>query len=272
MKFKKNVRAFASFMVSLFVFGLGGVQGQEPKDIRQIDAKNFDNPTDIDNPWYPMKPGMRFVWEGTSVDDEGEEESHRVIFTVTDLTKKIGGIETVVCWDQDIVDGEELVESEIVFFAQDNDGAIWSLGEYPEEYEDDEFVEAPCWIHGFRRAKAGILIPANPSVGTPRFSQGWAPAVDFTDFGIVEKVGQQKMTVPFGTYNNILVIDEWNLDEIDRALDGKERSPFGQRDRATFARYEQCCSHSGAGTDVPRLTRRIDADTSPDGLLPRVGT
>lgn len=203
-----------SLLLLMLSLGMTAI-AEEPSDVLDLDPKNFDNPTNIDNEWYPMKPGMRFVWEGTSVDDEGETETHRVVFTVTDLTKEIAGIETVVCWDQDIVDGEELVESEIVFFAQDNDGAIWSLGEYPEEYEDDEFVIAPSWIHGILKAKAGILIPAKPAVGTPRFSQGWAPSVGFTDFGIVEKVGKQEMTVPFGSFDDLLVIDEWNLEEPD---------------------------------------------------------
>jgi uncharacterized membrane protein YkoI len=200
----------------LLMLSLGlTVAAEEPSDVLDLDPKKFDNPTSIDNEWYPMKPGMRFVWEGTSVDDEGDSETHRVIFTVTDLTKEIAGVETIVCWDQDIVDGEELVESEIVFFAQDNDGAIWSLGEYPEEYEDDQFVDAPCWIHGILDAKGGMLIPAKPAVGSPRFFQGWAPDVGFSDLGIVEKIGKQKMIVPFGTFDDVLVIDEWNLEEPD---------------------------------------------------------
>jgi len=186
----------------------------QQKKYEEFDAGNFDRPTAIDNAWFPLKPGTRFVWEGTTVDDEGDEEDHKVVFTVTDLTKVIGGVRTVVCLDQDIVDGKELVESEIVFFAQDNDGAIWSFGEYPEEYEDGEFVEAPCWIHGVKDGKAGILIPANPKTKTPSFSQGWAPSLNFSDRGKVDQI-DSKMTVPFGKYEDVLVIDEWNLEELD---------------------------------------------------------
>jgi uncharacterized membrane protein YkoI len=134
---------------------------------------------------------------------------------VTDLTKEIAGVKTVVCWDQDLVDGE-MVETEIIFLAQDNDGALWSLGEYPEEYEDEEFVAAPCWIHGIKDSVAGILVPApeNAKVGAPSFSQGWAPSVGFTDRGVVEQVGV-KTSVPYGDYDDVLVIDEWNQDEPD---------------------------------------------------------
>ncbi len=183
------------------------------KPIEDFDPDAFDRPTIIDNPWFPLKPGMRYVWAGNSIDEEGDVWPHSVVFTVTALTKVIDGVRTVVCWDRDLVDGE-LVETEIVFFAQDNDGAVWSLGEYPEEYEDEDFVAAPCWIHGIKDAKAGIMMPAMPELGTPSFSQGWAPSVGFTDRGVVYETGR-KTTVPFGAYEDVLVIDESNKEEPD---------------------------------------------------------
>lgn len=186
---------------------------EQEKEYLELDPANFERPTVIDNEWFPLKPGMRYVWEGTTIDDEGKQEPHRVVFTVTDLTKEIGGVHTVVCWDQDFVDGE-LVETEIVFFAQNNDGAVWSSGEYPEEYEDGKFVAAPTWIHGIKDGKAGVQVPGKPKLGTPSFSQGWAPSVDFTDRGVVYQMGQ-KTTVPLGTYDDVLVIDESNKKEPD---------------------------------------------------------
>ena len=193
----------------MFVTPLGAAHQQ--KEYENFDPGRFERPTV--NEWFPLKAGTRFVWEGTTIDAEGDEEAHRVVFTVTDLTKVISGVRTVICWDQDFADGE-LVETEIVFFAHDNDGAVWSLGEHPEEYEDGKFVDAPTWIHGIKGSKAGILVPAKPKVGTPSFSQGWAPSVDFTDRGVVYQVGQ-KTTVPFGSFEDVLVIDEWNKEEPD---------------------------------------------------------
>jgi hypothetical protein len=171
---------------------------------------NFDNPTAVDNKWFPLKPGTRYVWEGTTVDEDGTQD-HRVIFTVTDLTKVIGGVRTVVCWDQDIADGE-LAETEICFFAQDNDGTVWLMGEYPEEFEDGEFVDSPCWMHGSLDGKAGIAMLGDPKVGTPSYSNGWAPSVEFTDRAVVDQVNQ-KTTVPAGAFENVLVIDEFNNEE-----------------------------------------------------------
>jgi hypothetical protein len=178
-----------------------------------FDPNNFDHSTNIDNEWFPLKPGTRLTWEGTTIEDDGTAVPHRVVFTVTDLTKVIAGVRTVVCWDQDYSDGE-LVETELVFFAQDNDGTVWHLGQYPEEYEDGEFVAAPCWLHDFEDAKAGIMMKAKPQLGTPSYSQGWAPAVDWTDRGQTYQMGQ-KIFVPAGSYEDVLVIDETARSEPD---------------------------------------------------------
>jgi hypothetical protein len=182
----------------------------EEKNFEDFDARNFDRPTVVDNEFFPLKPGTQYVWEGTTVDGD-EKENHRVVFTVTDLTKVIAGVPTVVCWDQDYAEGE-LVEAEISFFAQDNKGNVWLMGEYPEEYEDGEFVEAPCWIHGSLDGKAGIAMLAEPKMGTPSYSQGWAPSAEFSDRGVVDQVNQ-KTTVPTGSYENVLVISEYSNEE-----------------------------------------------------------
>jgi hypothetical protein len=198
-------------IAALPVFVSPIIAAEPSKEYEEFNAKNFDRSTVIDNEWLPLKPGMRYTWDGTTVDVEGDEESHSVVFTVTDLTKVIDGVRTVVCWDRDIVDGE-LEETEILFAAQDKDGNVWLFGEYPEEYDGDEFIGAPCWIHGIKDAKAGIMMLAKPKLGTPSYSQGWAPAVEFTDRAFVYQVGQ-KTEVPFGSFDDVLVIDETSKEE-----------------------------------------------------------
>ncbi len=87
------------------------------KPFIDLNPKIFDKSTHIDNEWMPLKPGIRLIYEGTTVDD-GKTLPHRVVINVTDLTKVIGGVRSVVTWDLDYSDGE-LVEAEIAFFAQD---------------------------------------------------------------------------------------------------------------------------------------------------------
>jgi hypothetical protein len=177
------------------------------KKFEDFDPNSFARSTQIDNEWMPLKPGTRYTYEGTTVEDDGTVVPHKVVINVTDMTKVIGGIRSVVTWDLDYGDGE-LVEAELAFFAQDNDGNVWRMGEYPEEYEDEgTFVAAPAWIHGFEEARAGIEMKAKPQPGTPSYSQGWAPSTGFTDRGQVDQMGL-KISVPAGSYEDVLAIAE----------------------------------------------------------------
>ncbi len=183
------------------------------KKSEEFNPKNFSDSSRIDNQWMPMKPGTRLVYEGTTFEDDGTQVPHRVVMNVTDLTKVIGGIRSVVSWDLDYSDGE-LAEAELAFFAQDNDGNVWRMGEYPEEYEGGKLVAVRTWIHGFEDARAGIMMKAKPQVGTPGYSQGWGPAVNWTDRGKVDRMGAET-SVPVGHYKDVLVIAETSQSEPD---------------------------------------------------------
>ena len=194
------------------------------KLITDFDRATFSTPTTIDNQYYPLRPGTQFSFTGyvKIIADDAVLE-HRVVTTVTDLTKVINGVRTVVVWDQDYSEGQ-LVESELAFFAQDNDGNVWKLGEYPEEYEDGEFVGAPStWIAGQARAQAGTLMLAEPLEKTASYLQGWALEVDFYDCGQVVATGQT-ICIDGTCYEDVLVTEEW--DPLD---------PEGGRQRKYYA-------------------------------------
>jgi hypothetical protein len=167
----------------------------------------FEKSTVIDNPWQPMKPGMRYVYEGATVEKDGKVVPHRLIITITDLTKTVGGVRGLISYDEDWSDGE-LQEAELALFAQDKTGNIWHLGQYPEEYDDGTKIEkAPAWIHGYDGAMAGIMMKGNPKPKTPSYAQGWGPAVGWTDRGQIYKTGQT-VKVPAGEFTDVLVIRE----------------------------------------------------------------
>jgi hypothetical protein len=177
-----------------------------------FDRDNFDRSTNIDNEWFPLRPGTQFVYDGSTFEG-GRRAPHRVVFTVTDLTKVVDGVRTVVAWDRDYSAGE-LLETEIAFFAQDNDGNVWHLGQYPEEYERGRFVDAPAWIAGVQNARAGISMKAKPRLGAPSYSQGWGPAVNWTDRARVYRMGR-RTCVRFDCYEDVLVIEEFSREEPD---------------------------------------------------------
>lgn len=186
----------------------------EKSDLPNFDPKNFDeNSVNITNKWLPLKPGAQYVYNGTTVEDDGQEIPHRIEINVTDLTKEIGGVRSVVTWELDYGDNQ-LVEAELAFYAQDKIGNVWRMGEYPEEYSDGEFVKASPWIQGIQNARAGIMMQATPKTGTPSYAQGWGPAVDWTDRGQVDKMGE-KTCVPVKCYEDVLVIAEFSASEPD---------------------------------------------------------
>jgi hypothetical protein len=171
---------------------------------------DFDRSTRIDNDWLPMQPGTQFVYEGSTF-EEGDRVPHRVVITVTDLTKVISGVGTVVSWDRDYSAGQ-LVEAELALFAQDKDGNVWHFGQYPEEYEKGKLSDAPAWIAGFQNARPGIFMKATPRLGDPSYAEGWGPAVNWTDRAQVYRTGK-KTCVPVDCYEDVLVIEEFSEEE-----------------------------------------------------------
>jgi hypothetical protein len=172
----------------------------------------FSDPITVDNKFFPLVPGRQSITVG-EVNVEEDRVDHHVVFTVTDLTKVIDGVTAVVVVEQDYRE-DELVEAELAFFAEDDGGTVWLLGEYPEEYEEGVFVEAPSWLAGMNDAQAGIIMPADPRYGDRSYSEGWGPEVGWTDRGRVLETGS-RTCVPAGCYDGVLVIDEFNRDEPD---------------------------------------------------------
>ena len=185
--------------------------GIEPgaKRFEELNVKDFDKSENIDNPWWPLKPGMQWTVEGHAIED-GKKERHKIVFTVSDLVKVIDGVRCRVIYDSDFRNGK-LKEQEIVYFAQDKAGNVWHLGQYREVMEGKIFVGGQIWvINNPPGAKAGIMMPANPKLGDLSYSEGYAPPPFYwTDRGRVYKVGQ-KVKVPAGSYSDVMVIEEFD--------------------------------------------------------------
>ena len=161
--------------------------------------------TTVDNRFLPLVPGRQFTLTGTTT-----AGTHEVVFTVTDVTKWIDHVRTVVIWDRDFQDGV-LAEEELAFMAQDDAGNVWSLGEYPEVIDQVTGARsAPlAWLAGNQGASAGVLMRADPQPNTSAYLQGLAPSVQFIDEAKVAQTNQT-VCVPTGCYSGVLVVDEWN--------------------------------------------------------------
>jgi hypothetical protein len=132
---------------------------------------DFSNPTVIDNPYFPLVPGTVFTYRAVAGD---ECEVNDV--TVTNVTPLIAGILTREVhdevWLDDDCDGgrDFLAEDTLDWYAQDDAGNVWYMGEYSEEC-DPEHPTDPCstegsWEAGVDDAEAGFLMLADPTPGT----------------------------------------------------------------------------------------------------------
>jgi hypothetical protein len=137
---------------------------------------------------FPLTPGTEYIYQGKIVEG-GESKAHSVVFTVTGLTKVVGGVPTVVAWDRDFLEGK-LQEQELALFAQDDRGNLWNFGEYPEEYENGKFTGAPdTWIRGAGGAYGGIHMLAKPTAGV-RYTEGRIRSIGFYDLSRVVSTSQ----------------------------------------------------------------------------------
>jgi hypothetical protein len=170
-----------------------------------IDPASFV--TTIDNPDLPLAPGARWVYEGSA---DGEPEHTEVV--VTDQRRDVMGIPAVVVRDTVSVRGQ-VVEDTFDWYAQDQDGNVWYLGEDTKEYDNGEVTStAGSWEAGVDGALPGIVMTAHPEVGQA-YRQEFYPG-QAEDMAEVTAVGATK-TVARGNYGDVVVIKEWNPLEPD---------------------------------------------------------
>jgi hypothetical protein len=174
-------------------------QGSEPVN---LDPADFT--TQIDNPYWPMAPGNRWVYRET--DTEGIVQ--RVVVTVTDKTKRIAnGVEARVVHDV-VTEGGQPVEVTDDWYAQDGDGNIWYLGEKTTEYSNGKPEStAGSFEAGVDGAQPGIIMPANPQPGTTYRQEYYAGEAE--DNGEVLSIDAMA-DAPAGHFTDVLLTWDTN--------------------------------------------------------------
>ena len=169
-------------------------QGSEPAD---LDPAEFT--TEIDNPYWPMAPGSRWVYRETDIDGTVQ----RVVVTVTDRTKQIAnGVEARVVRDV-VTENGEPIEVTDDWYAQDLDGNIWYLGEKTAEYENGKpTTTAGSFEAGVDGAEAGIAMPADPKDGISYRQEYYeGEAEDMAEVLSLD----EKAEAPFGYFEQTLM-------------------------------------------------------------------
>jgi hypothetical protein len=131
-----------------------------PSTVPDFDEATFSEPTVIDNPFLPLAPGTAKTLIAET--DEGVE---RTLIEVLDSTRIVAGVECRRVRDRVYLD-DVLIEDTEDWFAQDDDGNVWYMGEQVDNYNYDDqgnlidITHEGGWEAG--RDVAGIGVVAHP--------------------------------------------------------------------------------------------------------------
>jgi hypothetical protein len=154
----------------------------------------------IDNPYLPLTPGSRWVYESAGVDRE------RTTVTVAGDTREVQGVTTTVVHDVVRDSGGEVVEDTFDWFAQDTAGNVWYFGEDTTEYDDRGRPDhSGSWEAGVGGAQAGLVMPAQPRVGDGYPQESLAGVAE--DRGEVLSV-DEAVNVSFGSFTDVLQTED----------------------------------------------------------------
>ena len=199
----RPLAVLAAGLVLALAAGCGG--GDDPSPLPQgaetVELDPADFVARIDNPYWPMTPGSRWIYRET----EGDGTEQRVEVTVTDRTKPVLGIAATVVHDVVTEDGE-VKEDTFDWYAQDRAGNVWYLGEDTKEYENGKVVGTEgSWQAGVDGAQAGVIMPAMPEVGVAYRQEHYAGhAEDEAETLALD----ERVEVPFGSFDGALMTRE----------------------------------------------------------------
>ena len=179
---KTNLKILTVLVAVVLLLGLSGAVAHAGGLVETtFDADNFPADSNIiDNPYWPLSAGMFFSYYTMPKVGDGCEINYVWVKDQTDQTlEEIGGVKTQEVQDWVYVDdgcdgvADYLSENTLDWYAQDNDGNLWYLGEYTEEYSciPPELPNAGCtstegtWNADIPGAEPGIIMLANPTPG-----------------------------------------------------------------------------------------------------------
>jgi hypothetical protein len=170
----------------------------------------------IDNPYYPLPVGRTLVYRGMR---DGQIQIDRV--TVLSRTRVVEGVTATVVRDV-AKHGKTLLEKTFDWFAQDDQGVVWYLGENTKAYRPNGTVDTSgSWEAGVNDAEPGIVMEADPQVPDGYRQEYLAGEAEDTAW-IIDRGGA--VSVPYGTLRHALTTLEFARIEPD-VIDEKVYAP-----------------------------------------------
>jgi len=136
----------------------------------------------VDNPWFPLKPGTKWVYQGS---DDGDRTRDVVIATYR--TRMIDGVRCRVVFDRVWTDGR-LSERTRDFYAQTKHGTVWYFGERTATLDrhGDVISYEGSFTSGIDGAQAGVFMKAHPRSG-PSYFQEYYPGHAMDRFTVLRR-------------------------------------------------------------------------------------
>jgi hypothetical protein len=170
-----------------------------------VASLKFSHPRDITNPYLPLVYLKQDVLEGREGGKRARVE--RTALPRKNKTFKINGqtVAALVVEDRAFEDGQ-LAEVAMDYFAQDDEGTVYYLGEDVDEYENGKVKSHEgSWLLGKNTQTPGVIMPAHPKVGDKFRSEDVSKDIREDD----EVVSiSETVTVPAGTYEKCVKVSE----------------------------------------------------------------
>jgi len=158
---------------------------------------------DVTNPWFPLKPGSRWLYTGTKDNKKAKD-----VVTVPNATTTIAGVPCRLVKDALYLNGK-LEERTTDYYSQDLQGNVWDFGEDTASLDaSGKVVDTEgSWKTGAGGAEPGVFMQADPQLNV-LFRQEWYAGHAEDQFSAIDL--SATITVPFGSYSDALRTKETN--------------------------------------------------------------
>jgi hypothetical protein len=153
------------------------------------------------NDFFILEPGYQQILEGRDGKD-----SVRLVVTVLNETKTIGGVETRVVEENETHNGQTVEISRNYFAICKPANDIFYFGEAVDMYKNGKVTgHQGSWTAEANGAKAGLFMPSRPLIGA-RYYQEIAPKVAMDRVEIASDT--ESLATPAGTFHDCVKTDE----------------------------------------------------------------
>ncbi|MDI6770785.1 MAG: hypothetical protein QMD04_14085 [Anaerolineales bacterium] len=178
---------------------MAGVPTPASTESYTVNLTPADFVSEINNPYLPLLPGTKWVYEARLEGGTVERNEMEVLAE----TRIVNGVTATVVHNLVFVEGQ-VVEEAYDWYAQDKDGNVWYLGEQVDNYVNGVLDNhAGSWEWGVDGALPGVMMWADPSAHVDEEYRQEYYAGETEDMGQVLSVSES-VTVPFGAFENVV--------------------------------------------------------------------